>query len=108
VVDPFSRFHTATIQIEREKTTETYRGEEPDGAATLIMSCRCDLQEGGRSLQRARDVYEQADAVVFPSQRVDVVNPEDSVLIEADDGRTLEGRVGRVMPLDNKLLIDLD
>lgn len=104
--DPFSRFHNAGLVVTRRQTQETYRGDEKTGT-TQLLSCRCDMQEAGKSLARARDVYETGDAIVFPEQSVTAVRPEDDVEVTSDDGRTITGVVEQVIPMSNSLLISL-
>lgn len=104
--DPFARFHNADLTVERTETEDTFRGREETGTKT-IMSSRCDAQEGGKIIARARDIYDTGDIVLFPEHQVTPVRPGDRATVETDDGRTLEAEVDEVDLQSNSLIASL-
>jgi hypothetical protein len=104
--DPFSTFNNASLTVERTETEDTFRGREETGSST-IMSSRCDAQESGKAVARARDLYDAGDVVVFPGDKVTPVEPGDRATIDTDDGRTIEGKVEEVSLMSNSLVVSL-
>lgn len=101
----FDAFDNASITVTRTEGERTAQGFEENGT-TIVLECRCDAQESGRALQRAQQLYETGDVLVFAND-VEQVRPGDSVELEMDDGRTLNGSVEEVMPIDSSILISL-
>jgi len=98
-------FSNAKLLVKRAVGNRTAAGFEEVGMTT-VLDCRADVQESGRALQRAQQLYETGDAVVF-TENVEEVCPGDQVTLEMDDGRTLEGSVEETRNLDRSLLIAL-
>ena len=99
-------FSNSTATVERPEGTRSAAGYEQTGSKE-ILSCRGDAQESGRSLERLQQLHETGDLVFFAEQSVTDVEAGDNVILEMDDGRTLEGSVEEVNPLDDSLLVGL-
>lgn len=102
----FKYFANASLSVSRPAGERTPRGYERTGADT-ILQCRADAQESGRSLERAQQLYETGDVLVFCQKDVVRVEPGDRATLDMDDGRQLDGSVEEVMPIDRSLLISL-
>lgn len=102
----FNYFANASLSVSRPAGERTPRGYEQTGA-DQVLQCRADAQESGRSLERAQQLYETGDVLVFCQKDVVRVDPGDIAQIDMDDGRQLDGSVEEVMPLDRSLLISL-
>jgi len=96
----------ADATISRPEGTRSAKGYEKTGSKE-ILSCRGDAQEGGRSLERLQQLHETGDLVFFAEQSVTDVEAGDGITLEMDDGRTIEGSVEEVNPLDHSLLVGL-
>jgi len=99
-------FSNATITVSRPEGNRTSAGFERTGTKE-ILETRGDFQESGRSLERAQQLFETGDGLFFATKGIGAVEPGDEVTLDMDDGRTMEGSVEEVIPLDNKLLISL-
>lgn len=102
----FNYFANASLLVSRPAGERTARGYEQTGA-DQVLQCRCDAQESGRSLERAQQLYETGDVLVFCQKDVIHAQPGDIAQIDMDDGRQLDGSVEEVMPLDRSILISL-
>jgi hypothetical protein len=102
----FAAFNNGTLTVSRPQGQRTAKGFERAGTET-VLSCRADAQESGRSLERAQQLYETGDMLAFCSKGVAEVEPGDSITLDMDDGRTIEGSVEEVMPIDSSLLLSL-
>ena len=99
-------FANADATISRPEGTRSAKGYEKTGSKE-ILSCRGDAQEGGRSLERLQQLHEMGDLVFFAEEPVVDVEAGDNISLDHDDGRTIEGSVEEVIPLDNSLLVGL-
>lgn len=102
----FDALHNCSVTVQRTEGTRTAAGFQPVGTK-MILDCRADAQESGKSLTRAQQLHEEADVVVYCSTAVTDVKPGDDATIDHDDGRTLTGTVLEAMPTDQSLLIAL-
>jgi len=101
-----SYFSNCEITATREEGNRTAAGFETTSTEE-ILTCRGDAQESGRSLERAQQVYETGDVLLFAEASVTDVKPGDSVELDMDDGRTLNGSVEEILNIDDSLLISL-
>lgn len=101
-----SYFSNATITVERSEGERTAAGYEETGTKTVLES-RGDAQESGRSLERLQQLHDAGDVLFFCENSVTDVEPGDSVTIDHDDGRTLEGSIEEIRNIDGSLLIAL-
>ncbi len=101
----FSAFDNASVIVTCTEGERTAMGFEK-AATETVLEGRADVQESGRALSRAQELYETGDVLVFANE-VEEVRPGDSIELEMDDGRTLKGAVAEVIALDDSLLISL-
>lgn len=104
-VNSFSVFLNSNVKVTRGEGKHTVEGFEKNSVEE-VLSCRADTQENGRALQRAQQLYETGDVLVFASS-VEGVKPADGAELNMDDGRTLYGSVDEVIGIDDSLLISL-
>lgn len=72
----FDAFHNASITVTRTEGKHTAQGFEESGTTT-VLDCRCGARESGRAFQRAQQLYETGDVLVFANQ-VEDIRPGDS------------------------------
>ncbi len=101
----FDAFDNCTLTVIRPEGKRTAKGFEQTSTKTIVQQ-GADAQESGRALQRAQQLYETGDVLVFTNE-VEEVRPGDSIELDMDDGRTLQGAVAEVIALDDSLLITL-
>lgn len=124
-----SYFDNCSLTVIRSKGKRTAAGFEQTSTSE-VLTVRGDAQESGHSLTRLQQLHESGDilffadasitevesndafalspsgpALRFGSSESDKIRPGDSVELEMDDGRTLEGTIEEVMGLDNSILI---
>lgn len=99
-------FRNCGIVVERHEGNRTPAGYEETGTKT-VLECRADFQESGRSLERLQQLHETGDGLLFPEEDCTDVQPGDSVELDMDDGRRLEGSVEKARSLDRSLLVVL-
>lgn len=102
----FSAFHNATIEVTRSQGSRGPGGyTETD--TQVVLQGRCDAQESGRALQRRIAAYEKGDVLAYYESSVTSAEVGDDVSLSLDDGRTLNGTVAKVEPLNDALLVEL-
>lgn len=101
----FRGFNNCSITVTRAEGERTAAGFE-ETSTRVILQQGADVQESGRALSRAQELYETGDVLVFAGG-VEEVRPGDQVTLEMDDGRALDGSVEEVIHLDDSLLIAL-
>ncbi len=101
----FDAFNNCTLTVTRPEGKRTAKGFEQTSTETVLEQ-RADAQESGRALQRAQQLYETGDALVFANEVSDV-RPGDQVTLDMDDGRTLSGSVEEVIGIDDSILVSL-
>jgi hypothetical protein len=101
-----SYFANCTATVTRSQGNRTPAGYEETGTTT-VLSCRADYQASGRRLERLQQVHETGDAVLFLEKDSANAEPGDSITVDHDDGRQLEGSVEEVISIDDSLLIGL-
>lgn len=101
-----SYFSNATITITRSEGSRGPSGYTESGTTT-VLSSRCDAQLSGRSLERLQQLHETGDALCFIEGPIQSVEPGDSVTLNMDDGRSLEGSVEVAGDLGSSLLVAL-
>ena len=103
----FSVLANADITVTR---SEGSRGADgwTESSTSTELECRGDWQQSGHRLEQMRAHYETGDGLFFAEDSVVGVEAGDSVTIDHDDGRTIEGTVAQVVHDDDSLLISLD
>lgn len=96
-------FNNADLEVTRTEGERTAEGFEEDSTSTVLEQ-RADAQESGRALERAQQLHETGDVLVFTDE-VEKVRPGDQVRLEMDGGRTLTGSVDEVSAIDSSILI---
>ncbi|MCS3827439.1 hypothetical protein GGP85_002909 [Salinibacter ruber] len=102
----FQGFNNCALTVTRAEGERTAAGFEQTSTQAILQQ-GADAQESGRALERAQQLYETGDVLVFAGEGVEDVRPGDSAELDMDDGRTLNGSVEEVISLDNSLLLTL-
>jgi len=107
--DPFSTFHNADLTVTRQDGSRGADGYTETGTTTVLDGVRCDAQDQGRTLQSPDETHEGGSLGCYSVDGdVSKVEPGDSATVAFDDGRTIEGHVASVTPLDDSLTIARD
>jgi hypothetical protein len=103
-LDPFT---DDTITVTRQEGERTASGFEETGTKT-VLDVEGDAQQGTRAYEQRAAFYETGDLLFFAEQAVTDVQPGDSVTVETEDNRSVDGTVAEVIHDDDSLLITLD
>jgi len=108
-MNPFSDFWNADLTVTRAEGTRDADGYSETGTATVLDAVRCDAQDQGRTLQNPDESHEGGSIACHSVDGdVSTVEPGDKATVSFDDGRTIEGHVASVTPLDDSLTIARD
>lgn len=100
-------FLNASATVTQSEGDRTADGFVETGTTTVLDS-RGDFQQGGRAFEERAAFYETGDAIFFADASVVGVEVGDAVVVEHDDGRTLEMTVAEVIYDDDSLLLSFD
>ena len=103
----FSDFLNADLTVTRPEGSRGAGGYSESGPTT-VLSCRCDAQDQGRTTQTAEEVHEGGSISVYAQGDVSAVQAGDRASISFDDGRSYEGSVQSVSPIDSRLTVERD
>jgi len=105
---PFSDFHNADVTVTRQEGSRGADGYSESGTTTVLGAVRCDAQDRGRTNQIREEAHEAGDMTCFVDADVSQVDPGDKATVAFDDGRTFEGHVSGVSPMDSSLTLERD
>lgn len=101
------RFHTDEIEVTNATGTRDGDGFQKTGEETVLLS-KGSLQQEGRLFRERTAYYETGDGLFFASKDIHSVSIGNSVTIDTEDGRTLNGTVEEKNVSDGSLLISFD
>lgn len=105
----FSDFWNADLTVTRQEGSRGPDGYSESGTTTLLAGARCDAQGRGRTNQIREEAHEAGDLKAYSIDAdVSVVDPGDKATLKYDDGRTFEGHVSGVSPMDSSLTLERD